>query len=135
MVNARYCLLSILSGVLWGIVGGMLCPYGITDVWCAVAASPVIGLTAGLLFLPACRWSLSMRIFLSLATLYIAATLFGFAAGVQDALLHGGDDLEVVLENILMIWWGLTLGYFLFLWPLSFVNHTLVCRFGSRRLT
>lgn len=130
MVSAKYCLASILSGVLWGILGSVIFK-GISDVWFAVAASPLIGLAAGLLFLPACRWSLTKRIFLSLATLFVGVTLFGLCAGIQEGLQHDPNVLLSIAENILAIWWGLTFGYFLFLWPLSFANHALVCRFAT----
>jgi hypothetical protein len=145
MVNTKYYFLSVVSGCLWGALGYYLSHLLWPNlVWAPVAVSPLIGLGMGLLYRHACLSSLPHRVVLSLVTLFLAVTLFGLAAGVYDALRDippnpfGGRRIlsAVVIQAVVAAWWGVTFtGYFLVLWPLSFLNHTLVCRFGCSRLS
>jgi len=136
MVSTRYHVLSVVSGCVWGALGYYL-SYRVWPnlIWAPVAASPLIGLGMGLLFQRCCSSSLRSRIFLSLVTLMLAVTLFGFAAGIYDAIRGLGHPRilsAVVIQAVMAAWWGVTFtGYFLILWPLSFFNHTLICKFGG----
>ena len=143
--SVRYLVLSNVSGCLWGALGYYLSHRLWPNlVWAPVTVSPLIGLGIGLLYQRACRSSLASRVVLSLATLFLAVTLFGLAAGVYDALRDippnpfGGRRIlsEVVIQAVLAAWWGVTFrGYFLVLWPLAFFNHLLVCWLGEARQT
>ncbi len=138
-MSSRFLLLCLASGCVWGAIGYWLGHHWMSPfIWGAVVASPLIGVCVGLAYRPACGASLTRRILLSLATLYAAAILFGFAAGVSDVLrfIPTGSNgrfrniPEVIFQGVVGTLWGLTFtGYFLVLWPLSFINHALVCHF------
>jgi hypothetical protein len=134
-VSSKYIVLSTLSGFFWAGIAYYLVRWAPPPfIWGGIVASPVIGLTVGLLYLNACNWRRVARIFLSLATLYIAVFLFGLAMGVCDALrpIPNRISLAVVIQSINACLWGVTVpGTFLLLWPLSFLNHSLVCHFGK----
>lgn len=132
----KYCVMCLISGCLWALVA---CIMGIalmggSNIFGGIMVSPLIGLAVGILYRPACGLALAARIFLSLATLYLAVTLFGAASGVFGAFVSGppGFKWEEVVETILATLWGVTLtGWLVVLWPLSFVNHTLVCSWDA----
>jgi ribose/xylose/arabinose/galactoside ABC-type transport system permease subunit len=134
VVSAKYIVLSMISGPFWAAI-----PYYVLRrdpppfLWGGIAASPFIGLAVGLIYHNVCKRRLASRILLSLATLYIAVVLFGFACGVCDALrpIPNRLSLAVIEQTINGFLWGLTMtGIVFVLWPLSFVNHALVCWFG-----
>ena len=137
-MTSRYLALSFLSGCVWAVIGYCIGHQWMSPfIWGGLLASPFIGLAVGALYHRACKRSPTTRILLSLVTLYLAATLFGLAAGIHDALRYMPPGVHrstpaVVLQAILGTWWGVTFtGYVLVLWPLSFINHSLVCRFGG----
>jgi hypothetical protein len=129
--------MSALSGCLWAAIPyyylhESMSPY----IWGGIIASPFIGTAMGLIYCGACAWSLWLRILLSLATLYLAVFLFGLAVGICDAARPIPNRLfdGVVAQTIFAFLWGVTIpGLFVVLWPMAFLNHTLVCRFGWRR--
>ena len=93
--------------------------------------SPLIGIVIGLIYLPAYRFSKWIQALCSLVTLYVAASLFGFAVGLFDALglIPNRAIGEVILENVIVSILGITItGYVLVLWPLAFLNHRLLKR-------
>lgn len=139
----RLDLFSLASGCVWGGIAYLL--GGPLDrlVWGGIIVSPLIGLAVG----RAATWlrpssnpaklgsklgSKLGRAFVSLAGLYIAASLFGLAVGMYD--LATGDTAHriataVVMQSILGVLWGVTFtGYVLILWPLAYLNHTLLWR-------
>ena len=103
-------------------------------IWGGIAVSPLIGLAVGALYRPANKLSGPARVTMSLFTLYVAAALFGLAAGLLDALLGlpGGKPRqvgEVIYQTIVGTLWGITFtGYVVILWPLAYFNHRLVSR-------
>jgi hypothetical protein len=76
------------------------------------------------------------RALLALVSLYLAATLFGLAIGIADwrALTAGTKHpLEALAEEVLAVWWGVTLtGFLLFLWPLAYGTHWILEWRGAR---
>jgi hypothetical protein len=131
-LTTRYVLLSLVSGAAWGLIGYVLASAAFRSaIWGAVLVSPAIGVVVGLSF----RWihglSPTGRVFASLVSLYVAATLFGLALGFSD-LARGSSrrfPVEVVLHAVPAVLWGLTFtGYFLILWPLAYLNHRLLAR-------
>ena len=70
---------------------------------------------------------------MALLTLYIAAALFGLAAGVYDASRGIPNQIPeaVIVQAVFATWWGVTFtGFVLFLWPLSYLNHWMLGRFS-----
>lgn len=135
-LSATRCVVfSMLSGCVWAVLGYLLASQVMgVIIWGAVAASPFIGLAVGLLYRPVYHKSVGVRVGASLATLYLAVVLFGFAAGIYDACRPIPNRLlgEVVLQAIIGSLWGVTFtGFFVVLWPLSFFNHWLVGRLSG----
>ena len=134
----RLVLLSLASGVAWGLIALGLAYTQLHDaVWGGVAAAPVIGLGVGL---AACGFAGRpwwVRALHALAALYAAAAAFGLGVGLWDLFvmdIPGRRPLAVVLQSIQAVLWGVTFtGYVLFLWPLSYANHALLVRAGRRR--
>ena len=51
--------------------------------------------------------------------------------GIPHRIPHG-----VMLQAVLAVLWGLTFtGYFVVLWPLAYLNHSLLGRAAARRAT
>jgi hypothetical protein len=102
----------------------------LSAVWGGAYASPFIGLIVGVVFRHAGSLSLLRRALLSLLSLYLAAVLFGLAVGIYDAFFRDIPDRivsAVIIQAILAVLWGLTFaGWVLILWPLSFLNHSLL---------
>jgi len=135
MATQRYLVLSALSGCLWAAIALLLGAEAMGPIiWGGVVASPLIGVIAAYIFLPACRWPLVARIVFALVTLYLAVAAFGLAAGLYDAVVRDIPNRigwAVVVQAMLASLWGITFtGLVLILWPLSFVNHSFVCRWG-----
>ena len=90
-------------------------------IWGGILASPLIGLVAGLLYLPAYRFPVVGRVLFALLTLYVSAAFFGLAVGLYDAArdIPGRIEQAVVLQAINATLWGVTFtGYVLILWPI-----------------
>ena len=129
-------IVSAISGLVWAGVAWFLGRRALGPlIWGGVALSPLIGIAAGL----ASRvfpTGYVRRVLFSLASLYLAASVFGLGVGVYDLQTgaNSGDGWyripsAVVLQSIVGTLWGLTFtGYFLVLWPLSYANHSLVSR-------
>jgi hypothetical protein len=118
---------SLAAGALWGAVGWLLCAKGLgTPIWAGVFASPAIGwLVTRLTHERFCGTGGVGRALWSVASLYLGAAAFGVACGVAKWLSRPtGVSSEVLLEPVLMILWGLTVGgFFLFLMPLAYFTH------------
>ena len=132
-----YLLLCIVSSALWAILAWLLSGGQSRGLLGGIMAAPLVGLVAGLIYLPAYRWSLAGRVALSLVTLYLGALLFGLACGLWDTLngIPGKprNTVEVVCQNVVMTLYGLTMtGFFAFLWPLAYANHWALGRAAQR---
>jgi hypothetical protein len=117
-VSFKYLVLSALSGCVWAAIAFLLGHEAMWPfIWGGIVTSPLIGLAVGLLFLfaGACERSLSVRIFLSLATFYLAVVLFGVSAGIFDAMRLPPDRnaLSIILQAINGCLWGVTITGFL----------------------
>jgi hypothetical protein len=126
----KYIIYSGLSGCVWGAIafGVGYWAWGSSIVG-GIAIAPLIGIAIGLLFLPAYRLSRLWQFFLSLISLYLAAALFGLGIGLYEAFRRAGADRngEDVSQAVLATLAGLTILYlFIFLWPLSYLNHRLL---------
>jgi hypothetical protein len=105
-------------------------------IWGGLLGAPLIGLMIGWVAL---RFPLKTKLaaaFLSLANLYVSATLFGVAIGAFDWLIgHPGRAmLEVIVQPVPAVLWGLTFVYLILLWPLAYWNHVLLWRAAERNL-
>ena len=125
-------------GCIWALIANVLAG-GI--VWGGMLASPFIGVLVGVLVERLHALSPPRRVLVSLASLYLAACLFGVAVGVYDLLtgVNAGPGWRripsaVVIQSLLGVLWGLTFtGYVLLLWPLSYANHLLVWNLAKRQ--
>jgi len=98
-----------------------------------LVAAPLIGMLVGLLSRKFSWLGQSARIAVALGNLYLAVWLFLMAAGIVRLL--GGEVgwaqafEALVSDPIVGAVLGLTYtGFFILLWPLSYVNHTLIGR-------
>jgi hypothetical protein len=140
MGGFKYILVYAASGCVWALIAYVLAGAEGGIIWGGMVASPVIGVLVGLLVQRLQGLSTGSRAVVSLANLYLAACLFGVAVGVYDLAtgVNAGPGWRripsaVVMQDVLGILWGLTFtGYFLLLWPLSYVNHALVWNLARR---
>lgn len=126
---------SILSGCAWGAFAYVAnWPWLGSGIWGGVVAAPFIGLAAGRLSRRFVRAGWLERQIIALASLYGAAVIFVAISAVTELSINGGTHtergLDLVLKHIFGILWILTvMGGALLLWPLAYLNHTLVAKF------
>lgn len=135
-MNRAYYSASALSGCCWFVVAAIIgYPYMKSSLLGGAIASPFIGILVGHLFIPAHKSGKGLKVLLSLVTLYLAAALFGLAGGLGDVLSSSTPNRiasAVVLQGLCATLWGITFtGFFIFLWPLSYMNHKLLGRLVS----
>jgi hypothetical protein len=132
MAQARYYFLCAVSGLAWSGIAYLLLREWFPGLWVGIAASPLIGLLVGLVHRPTYRFPVVARVLVALVTLYAAAALFGLVLGVVEEVIETSPNHvkgAAIIEWVLATFWGLTFtGYFLFLWPLAFLNHWLLGR-------
>jgi hypothetical protein len=105
-------------------------------IWGGVAIAPLIGLCMGFASSRFPSTGAVRRALFSLASLYVAAALFGLGMGIYDLITgqNSGEGWQripsaVVLQAAVATLWGITLtGYFIVLWPLCHGNHHLLSR-------
>ena len=129
----HYWQLSMLSGFWWGLLGSAMGFLGIGEpILGGLIAAPAIGLAIGLLCRSFHKLPKRTRVLLSLASLYLAASLFGMAIGFYDLLMMdrpGRIASAVVLQGVFGVLWGLTFtGLVFILWPIAFINHQALMR-------
>ena len=97
-------------------------------IWGGLLAAPLIGVAVGWLTQIGFENATGVRRGLvALISLYLGAVLFGLGIGIARLLVGGGATLEVLVEPLLGVLWGITFtGLLLFLWPLSYVTHLLL---------
>ncbi len=139
-MTKRYLLLCAASGLGWAVIAYFISgTWRRSAFWGGVAASPFIGVIAGLIYHRGYRFPFPGRVAMSLLTLYLSASIFGLAWGITDAVqgLSGGasrNSIEVVYQAIFATFYGVTAtGFVVFLWPLAHLNHWLVGRFATTR--
>jgi hypothetical protein len=122
-------LLSAMCGLAWGVLGFLLVPAlaGRASVG-GLLAGPLIGFAIGRLTRPFGDDPLWSQALISLISLYVSAALFGMALGIFiDASAPSSRASNASLGLTLAVLWGLTfMGYWIVLWPLSYVTHRLV---------
>ncbi len=127
MAQARYYLLCAVSGLTWGGIAFLLIGEWFPGLWAGIAVSPLIGLLVGLVHRPTYRFPVLARVLVALVTLYATAALFGLVMGAVEEVIETNPSHikgSAVIEFVWVTFWGLTFtGYFLFLWPLAFLNH------------
>jgi len=133
---SRFVTVSAISGGIWAVIACFVATprFGLLIV-AGLLASPLIGIGVALLYRSANAKSPLSRMGMSLFTLYVAAALFGTVVGtcVLMGPSHDHFQSDIVLDAVIVTLWGLTFkGLFVFLWPLSFLNHWLVERFSDR---
>lgn len=145
--NGRYFAASAWLGALWGVVGYSIMSIGALarqPEWRlgGLLASPLIGVLAGMLYVPAYQRRSLIRVLAAGATLYVTATCFAAAGGFLDMITRGvspmaafgtvwvplddnGTNLRLgssfITTPVSVTLWGLAFtGYVLILWPLAF---------------
>lgn len=124
--------LGLCAGALWGGLALLLAASVLgSAVWPGVLASPVIGATVARLTHPGFARSAGLwRALWSLASLYGGAMLFALVVAGGELLRRdatGAARLEVALQPVLAVLWGLTLsGFVLLLWPLAYLTHRFI---------
>jgi hypothetical protein len=135
-VPARFALLALLAGLIWGMIGWALAGQMLgAPVLGGVLVAPFIGLAVALASRGFRSRPPGMRIALSLVSLYFAAGLFALAVGVADALrpIPDRNSGAVVIQAVMAVWWGITFtGYLPLLWPLAYATHALMGRVDAR---
>lgn len=122
---------SFVAGAFWGLVAWSLGAkvYG-TGLVGGIIAAPFIGVGVGLLLQAPFENTVGWRRWLvSLASLYLGATLFALVVGVTGALAGSParNPLQVVWEAVLGTWWGVTLtGFLIVLWPMAYLTHVVL---------
>jgi hypothetical protein len=127
-MSPRQTAFCVIAGLAWGVLAYALGVKAIgSGIWGGVLAAPFIGPAVGLLtqgiFERTAGWRQTM---VSLASLYLGATLFGLAVGVSDAIggPHAVFAAERIYEDVIAMWWGVTLtGFVIVLWPLTYFTH------------
>ena len=97
-------------------------------IWGGLLAAPLIGVAVGWLTQIGFENATGVRRGLvALTSLYLGAVLFGLGIGIARLFVGGGARLEVLVEPLLGVLWGITFtGFLLFLWPLTYVTHLLL---------
>ena len=130
MGGARYCIFSAASGLAWGGIAYLLLGEWFPGLWVGIAISPLLGLIVGQAHRATYRFPVVARVLVALVTLYATAALFGLVIGAVEAVIETNPNViksSVVIEWVLVTLYGVTFtGYFLFLWPLAFLNHWLL---------
>ncbi len=105
-----------------------------STIWAGVLAAPFIGLIVGAIAQPLFERALGFRrALVALGSLYLGATLFGVAVGTYDWSHTSRLATEVVLQDVIAVWWGLTAtGFLLVLWPLAYCTHLYLEWDGGR---
>jgi hypothetical protein len=132
-------LFSALSGCVWaGIVWILLDQRINVGIAGGILASPLIGLAMGSFSKRFRERPFLTRATIAFLSLYLAAALFGTVGGFADAAFGLGRSATVslIIEWVWAFLMGLTFtGYFLILWPLAYLNHSLIgwtfCRRAS----
>jgi hypothetical protein len=125
-MRVLYC---AVLGMAWGGIALLLGARAFgQELWGGVLASPLIGVAVGALTQRAFERHEGMRRkLIALGSLYAAGSLFGVALGLTASLTRAAGGLDIatrVMENVLAVWWGLTMtGFVLALWPMAFATH------------
>jgi hypothetical protein len=145
---SRPLLLSIVSGCIWAVIGYGVA-YSLSPIQSTLSgvarmflggilAAPLIGVLIGVVSRRFASLGLSWRIAVALGDLYVATFLFVLAGGAARLLFEFSGlpqqlaPRALVLDPVMGAFFGLTYtGYFLVLWPLSYVNHVFVARAWS----
>jgi hypothetical protein len=133
---------SFISGCIWAVIGFAVgwsvspihaTPFeAVRTFWGGLVAAPVIGVLVGLLSRNFSGLGRSARVAVALGDLYLAVWLFLMAANI--ARLEGevgwSRGFQTLVSGPMVgAFFGLTwTGFVVLLWPLSYVNHTLVAQ-------
>jgi len=136
MAQAHYYLLSAASGLAWSGIAYLLLQEWFPGLWVGIAGSPLIGLLVGWSHRLTYRFPAVARVLVALVTLYATAALFGLVIGVVEEIIETNPNHvkgAAIIEWVLVTLYGVTFtGFFLFLWPLAFLNHWLLGRTWKR---
>ena len=132
MAHARHYLLFAGSGLAWIGIAYLLLGEWFPGLWVGIAVSPLFGLLVGWVHRPTYPFPVVARVLVALATLYATAVLFGLVIGVVQEVIETSPNHvrgASIIEWVLVTLYDVTLtDYFLFLWPLAFLNHWLLGR-------
>ena len=119
----------LVAGTVWGAMAYLLGrrAFG-AAIWPGLTAAPFIGLVVGsLLQTPFAISEGWRRSAIALASLYLAATLFGLAIGIGTWLGFTPGDRRfpsAIVGPLVGTWWGVTMmGFVLVFWPLCYATH------------
>ena len=113
----------------WGVLA-LLINLAFLDriLWGGVIVAPLIGLLMGLIARPVHHWPVALRVIVAIFSLFVAAGLFGAAAG-----LTAPSDAYSLGESLLGVAMSVMVGIIIFpLWvvliPAAVINHYLLGR-------
>lgn len=134
--EAMPLLVSLISGVLWGILGSFV-TYNLFGPfsWWAAPSGILIGYLVYRLSQPFYTKSIWVLIPVAILSTFVAVALFGLSLGLADLARGVPNNIAwaVIVQGMLACLGGLVFVPFLWLlFPLSFGNHVLI-RFLSRR--
>jgi hypothetical protein len=136
--KSRVYLFSLVSGMIWGVIALLLGSRPLGGlIWGGVLGSPLIGLIAGWAAMQMKPRTKLAAAGISLASLYLSASLFGISVGLFDWLTGNPqrNALELILQPVPAILWGLTFtAYVAALWPLAYWNHVLLWKTVERNV-
>jgi len=118
------------SGLVWSGLAWILGARALGTMFIGgLIASPLIGLGMAHVTPWWIRRSVPVRVALALGVLYVAAALFGLAAGAFDVLAGTSrlQPAQAVIGSMIGVVWGLTFtGAFIVLLPLAYLNLKLL---------
>ena len=131
-MNGRWRLFTVSAacGLLWGAIVTfvLLEPRQRMLFGSGILFSPIIGMVAGFIaerFHGADRIAMAV---ISLVSLYLTAALYGLGGDIVLALVSRTDPGAALWTTLP---WAMTIrGFVLWMWPLSYLNHRFVGRFG-----
>ena len=121
---------SIISGLMWGIIGSLATQSSLGPFsWLAAPLGMIIGLFVYRLSRRFYSRSIWMLIPVSLISTFLAVALFGLCIGLIDLsrAIPNRIPWAVVFQAMNACLWGLIfIPVYWLLFPLSFANHTLI---------
>ena len=135
--SARLAVPAILSAAVWSVITVVLgWDYLGDGIWGGVMVLPLILLWSGMASRDFRNLPILWRMLFALASLYLAATGFGFGMGLLQWLVtdNAGAPQSVIAAALIAVWRALTVtGAAVLLWPFAYANHLVFAAVWQRR--